>query len=224
MGALVCGCGLQTPAPKLHAVTPAATCDSGTRTLTLAGADFAAVPTGTLAGAPVLVAPRVVVQPPTGAPLALDDAAAGGATPVRWVNGAELQVDAPLDQAAAGTASVTVENPDGRSSTLAQAFEILASPHLTAVTPAQICATGGTVMLTGSALVAGATVTLRDPASGTTVDAKTTVSDDGHATAVFGANTFPRSAPLDLTITDPNGCAATLAGAVRVRPGNGGCP
>jgi hypothetical protein len=212
------GCGLRSEAPVLRSVSPARVCSPGAVTLALEGDAFTPLPTSVLAGAS-LTLPRALVSP-AGTP-----GAAPSALAVEWRS--EMRLDATLPQAGleAGDYDVAVENPDGQQTTLAAALTAIAAPRVTGLSPTDICNSAVTIVINGAALEAGATVTLGDPSTGMTLAAQSvTVASPSQASAAFGASMFAKSAQLDLTLRNPDGCAVTLSNAVHIKPGNGGCP
>jgi hypothetical protein len=118
------------------------------------------------------------------------------------------QVRAVTPAGTAGARSVQVANPDGQSSTLANAFTYTTSapsPTLTAISPASGGTAGGTaVTLTGTNFSAGATVTIGGAAATSVVVASAT-----SITAVTPAGT---AGARDVRVTLSGGQSATLTG------------
>jgi hypothetical protein len=123
------------------------------------------------------------------------------------------------------TVSVTVTNPPPANCVSAAAsLVITAPPTLASVAPITICATGGALSLTGTGFEAGATVTIDGAAPGGGNASATTVTV-GSPTAA-GVTFSPAAAdamvpsptPYPVTIHNPDGCGATKAAAVTVKP------
>jgi len=123
-----------------------------------------------------------------------------------------------------GSYTLVVANPtvNGCEATAAQPITITAPPTLKSVAPNQLCASGAHLSVTGSGFEDGATVELVD---GMTRIAATgvKVASPTMATVTFGANMLAKNSRADLVWTNPDGCAVTLAKALRVKPGAGGC-
>jgi len=171
------------PAPTLTRVSPASGGLAGGTTVTLSGADFAP---GAAVRFDGLLADVTAVLP--GAITAL--------TPAH----------------AAGAVSVEVSNPDGRKATLASGFTYEAAPPppgptpaLTSVSPNSGSTLGGTALtLAGSNLDPAATVLVGGVAAAVTGSAPGSLSA---TTPAHGAG------PADVTVVNPDGQSATLAGA-----------
>jgi hypothetical protein len=216
---LAAGCGLSQPAPTLRAVSPAAICAPSAVTLTLDGDGFVALPTGVLRAQSIAL-PSVVFDGPMH--LVMADDPSGTSGPVRYVSSHQLLLD--VEAPPAGQYAIAVTNPDGQSSALAAALAITDGPTLTMVVPGQLCdGSGGTVQLTGTGFVAGATVKIFDPQSGMSLDGTLLVTSPTQATATFPAVPFAKNQDVDLILTNPDGCAGTLSAKIRIKPGTGGC-
>jgi hypothetical protein len=206
-------------ATQLRANTPAA--GAGTFAVQVTNPD---TQVGTLASAFTYVAPPAVTSvSPTSGPTTggttitvTGSAFVSGAT-VR-VNGvaatgvtflSATQVRAVTPAGTAGARSVQVTNPDGQSSTLANAFTYTTttpSPTLTAITPATGSTAGGTaVTLTGTNFTAGATVTIGGTAATSVVIAS--------ATSITAVTPAGAAGARDVRVTLTGGQTATLTGA-----------
>jgi hypothetical protein len=169
------------PAPTLAAIAPAAGADAGGDAITLTGAGFAPGATVTLGGIPAAV-------------VSVSATAIAAVTPAH----------------AAGAVDVTVTNPDGQAATLAAAFVFLAppppppppAPSIASVTPSSGPDAGGaTVVITGAAFAAGATVDLGGALATVTGVAA------GSITLVTAAHA---AGAVDVTVTNPDGQLAVL--------------
>jgi IPT/TIG domain len=162
--------------PTLTAVSPASGPATGSTPVTLTGQGFASGAQVTFGG---VAASSVVVVSAT-------------------------QITARTPPHAQGSVSVTVTNSNGQGATLAGGFTFLASPTLTAVSPASGPATGSTpVRLTGQGFASGAKVTFGGvPATSVVVVSATQVT----------ANTPPHAqGRVNVVVTNSNGQSATLA-------------
>ena len=211
LAAAACDGGRVTPSPAT--VSPALVCGEGAATLMLAGSGFEARLDGAL-GQPTAESPAVTL-------------ARGSSTVAlasRWLSTTALAVDLPAAVPGDGRYDLTVINPDGARATLVQAFARDAAPRVDGVNPPQLCSTGGDFTVTGGGFADGATVAISDGASTLAAD-NVSVASAAQLTARFvGANDFANNASLDLTVTNPDGCSASLAGALHRKTGGGGCP
>ena len=164
-----------SPAPTVTSVTPANGSKAGGTAVTITGSGF-------LPGASV-------------------DFGGSAGTNVVVVSPTSITATTPAH--AAGKVSVKVTNTDTKSGTLAEGFEFLDAPTLTAVDPAVGATTGGTVLkLTGTKLVSGATVTVGGvAATGVAWVSATelTVTAPAHAAGL-----------VDIVVTNPDSQSATL--------------
>jgi hypothetical protein len=168
-------------APVLNTVSPTSGPQGSSQTITLGGSGFAAGATATIGSTPLV---NVVVQSPT-----------------------TIQATVPASLTA-GTYPITVQNPDGQSTTLANAYTVAANPPtLTSVSPGVVLA-GQQITLTGTNFVTGATVRV-----GTT-PATTSVASATSATATVPSSVSPGT--YDVSIANPDGQSASLAGALTV--------
>jgi len=209
--AAACDGGRVTPAPA--SVSPSLVCGEGAATLMLAGSGFAARVDGAL-GQPSGESPAVAL-------------ASGGSTVAlasRWLSTTALAVDLPAAVPADGRYDVTVINPDGARATLVQAFARDPAPRVDGVNPPQLCSTGGDFTVSGGGFADGATVAISDGASTLAANSVSVTSATQLMARFAGTNDFANNASLDLTVTNPDGCSATLAGALHRKTGGGGCP
>ena len=162
--------------PEISTITPGQGPSAGGTVITIVGANF-------------LPNPRVSV---------------GGGEATGVMRTSATQIVALTPAGTPGTADVVVTNSDNQAVTRTAGFRFVPAPTLTAISPANGPAQGGTrITLTGTNFVQGASVSLGGvPASVVTVTSPTT------ATAV----TRP-SAPgaVDVVITNPDSQSATLA-------------
>lgn len=141
----------------------------------------------------------------------------GAAAAVGGVSATAVAITTP--PGAAGAADVIVTNPDGQASTLAGGFTYLApppAPTLQSVAPASGDVAGGAaVVLGGAGFAAGAGVTFGGVAAAVTSASATalTVTAPPHAAGA-----------VDVTVTNPDGQAATLAGAFTYASAPAGAP
>ena len=178
----------------------------------------------TLAGAVnYRAAPTVAAVSPAGLPLAggsvtitgtgfLTGAVAtvGGAscTTLAVVSAAEITCTAAAH--AAGGVPVVVVNTDGQSDTLASAVMYRSSaPRVTAVSPTVLPVAGGSVTITGTGFLAGATATV----GGASCSSFAVVS----ATSVTCTAAAHAAGAVPVVVANSDGQSATLAGAVNYR-------
>jgi len=209
----VAACGSGRVVPSLTSVTPAAICGSASTELFLAGQGFEARVAGVL-DQPAGETPTVTATASGGSPVVLTS---------RWASTTELIVDLPGTLLGPGVYDVTVANPDGATTTLPRSLSRLSSPRVDSVTPGMLCSTGGDFTVAGADFVAGATVALTDGTM-TLPGTSVVVTSATQLTVHFAANTFANNASLDLTVTNPDGCAFTLTAALKRKTGGGGCP
>jgi hypothetical protein len=209
----VAACGSGRVVPSLTSVTPPLVCGGSAATLLVAGQGFEARVAGVL-DRPAGETPTVTATASGGSPVVL---------PSRWLSTTSLAVDLAPQLLGIGSYDLTVANPDGASTTLPHALSRVASPRVDNVTPGMLCGTGGDFTVAGADFVAGATVTLGDGTM-TLPGASVVVTSATQLTVHFAANTFANNAQLDMTVTNPDGCAFTLANALKRKTGGGGCP
>ena len=184
---------------------------SSAQTLYLGGSGFA-----TSGGTPAIVAVNagVVVS---GVTISGVTVAAGGASLT-----AAVAIDAT---ATVGTYALQVTNPDLGRTTLASSLTVTAKPTLTGITDNNNFGAGAsnrTVTLSGTGLIAGATVrfTRTGDTTGAQVTVDSVVSSDSNRQLLLGisiassATTGSRS----ITVTNPDGGSATLVDAFTITP------
>jgi len=170
---------------------------------------------------------------------------AADATDVQFVTGApSLLVTTPPHDP--GFVDVTVTNPDGQSSTLENAYEYVAPPTITAVTPATGSIAGGeTVYVSGTnftentkvkigannattVFVNATTLLVTTPTSATPGDVDVVVSDEFNQTATAtGAYTYTLPAPTITSVAPTyvkmsGGTVSTITGSGFVNRAGGG--
>jgi len=127
------------------------------------------------------------------------------ATSVTYVNSSTLSVRTPLG--VIGVASVTVTNPDGQATTLANAF-IYTGPTLSSLSSSSAYTSGGTIIsITGTGFQYGASVYLSDIYA-------TNVSVSSASLLTFTAPMHPQGL-VNVTVTNPDGSATTLVNALQ---------
>jgi hypothetical protein len=141
---------LATVAPDLVCNGASVSTADGHSTVTVHGDHFTPMPSRTLEGPTRLLLPRVTLSPVAalpggtlaGAPIEIaDDAAAPAASRVHWASERELGFDVlPADGLAEGVFDLTITNPDGTSAaTLARRLAILPPPIVAMIIPPAIC-------------------------------------------------------------------------------------
>lgn len=209
------------PPPTLSSVQPMAICIAqGSVTLQLVGTGFLRVedPPGAFAQPSVTFSGAGLTTPLTltGAV----DLASCVKLPAPAANVdrcTRMTVVVPQDAVPPGSYQVMVTNPPPADchSTESITVDVVPPPTLTDVNPNRLCAGGGTLTLTGMDFRPGATVSV-----GATDTTDVTVDNTGtSAVAVFGAGLTPSPTPLDVTITNPEGCFSTLPMRVTVVDG-----
>lgn len=118
-------------------------------------------------------------------------------------NPSQIQTVSPPH--AAGTVEIKVTNPDGQSAILSNSFTYNSPSSITSVSPNSGPVAGGTtVTITGSNFQSGATANF-----GGTAAASVTVVNATQVQAVTPAHS---GGSVDVTVTNPGGATATLAG------------
>ncbi|HEY6329495.1 MAG TPA: IPT/TIG domain-containing protein, partial [Blastocatellia bacterium] len=174
--------GSQTlPPPSLSSISPNSGSTAGGTSVTISGSAFQSGLSVTIGGSV--------------------------ATGVTVVNSTTITASTP--SGSAGTANVTVTNPDGQSATLASAFTYVqpaAGPSISSVSPNTGSTLGGTsVTISGANFQSGASVTFgAAAATGVTVQNSATIS------AVTPANS---AGAVNVTVTNPGGQSATSTSA-----------
>jgi uncharacterized protein (TIGR03437 family) len=172
------------PPPKITSVAPTTGSSSGGTAVTIAGSGFQSGMTVAFGTTP--------------------------ATNIQVNNGGTAVATAPPGS---GTVGVTVQNPDGQSSTLPSAFAYQSSPKISSVAPNPVNFAGGTpIIITGSDFVNGLTVMF-----GSTTALASTVQ-------VLSPNSVRVLAPaapvgtVAITVTNPDGQSAVFNGFSFARP------
>jgi hypothetical protein len=191
-------------------VDPPALCSSGApQTVILTGSGF-------LAGSTASVLDNGGTLVVTGAPTTVNGCTLGRCSQLVFavpkdvlaIGSYTVEVDAPAGGGCEGSARVAVAQIDG--------------PHLTATAPDRVCSNKpSSLKITGDNFKSGATVQLIDTASGMRLDATVTVDSATQITASFPAVPagFTTSPTVDVVVTNPDLCSATVQGSVKV----GGC-
>jgi hypothetical protein len=127
----------------------------------------------------------------------------------------EFTIVVPQGDLAPGTYGAVVTNPAPAacSSTAPISVEVVPPPELSAIAPTRICTGGGSFVLSGTGFRPGATVS----AGMLTASSVDVAAGGASATAMFGLGLDPGT--YDVTITNPEGCTDTLAGALNVVEG-----
>jgi photosystem II stability/assembly factor-like uncharacterized protein len=131
-----------------------------------------------------------------------------------YVSGTELRASVTVDGVAAlGARTVTVTNPDGKTVSLPDAFEVKDTPPVLASVAPWKGSSGesASVVLKGTGFLVGATV---DFGAGITVEGLST--SPIQVTAMLSIAGEAAKGARDVTVTNPDGQASTLAGAFTV--------
>lgn len=166
------------PAPTLATVSPTSGFQAGNTLITLTGTNFLASPAVTVGGA--------------------------AATSVTRVSATSITARTPAGTP--GPQPVVVTNSDGQATSATVNFTYVAAPAITAVSPSNGSALGGTrITLTGDNFLPGARVSIGgNPAFAVAVGSSTTL------TATTNSGT---PGTFDVTVTNPDTQAATLDAA-----------
>ncbi len=137
------------------------------------------------------------------------DFAGTSAATVVWVNATQLTVTTPVH--AAGTANVTVTNPDLQSDTYATAYTFVPPPTMTSLSKIYGPQAGAqTITINGTDFITGVVATFGgNPCVATNFTNSTTLV----------CNTTPAHAPgaVSVVVTNPDGQSSTLVGAYTYR-------
>jgi hypothetical protein len=127
-----------------------------------------------------------------------------------------LELTATQGQLHTGDWAVTVLNPAPVACVSSEnvVFKSTPPPTLSSVTPTRICRGGATLSLAGTYFASGMVTTLGGLTAG-----QTTVASDSAASATFGMGLTPSTTPYPMTVTNVDGCFATLPDAVTVETG-----
>ena len=125
-----------------------------------------------------------------------------------------LTVTLPMGVLSPGDHDVVVTNPEPAPCTSGAPYvlTVVPPPTVDSVDPASICTGGGEFTIYGSGFYDGATVEV-----GGATPITTNVIDDGTIDVTMGFSLSPGT--YDVTVTNLDGCADTLAGAITVIPG-----
>jgi hypothetical protein len=204
------------PPPVLLSAMPAELCTAqGEVPLVLGGLHFL-----TIDGS----SPTVTFTDPEGVRFTIGGAAASGCTPLAGpMEMAEdcttLTILVPRNALALQAYTLTVANPApaGCTSDVEDQPPVVVvgtpPPTLSMVSPTLLCSGGGALQLAGTNFEPGARVSI-GPLTTTSV----TVASATSATANFGAGLQP-GGPYDVTLSNPDGCSASLAQQVMVQAG-----
>jgi hypothetical protein len=191
-------------------VDPPALCSSGApQTVILTGAGF-------LAGSTASVIDNGGTTVVDSAPTTVNGCTLGRCS--------QLVFAVPRDVLAIGTYTVQIDAPAGGGceGSARVALTQIDGPHLTATAPDHVCnGKPSTLKITGDNFKSGATVQIIDTASGMRLDATVSVDSATQITASFPAVPmgFTPNPTVDLVVTNPDLCSATVQGSVKV----GGC-
>jgi plastocyanin len=174
------------PAPSISNIFPNSGSTAGGTTVIISGANFQTTGTTTVK---------------------FDNA---NATSVNVTSSTSISVVTPAH--AEGLVGVTVTNPDGQSTTLANAYTyVLSGPRIDSISPTTGSTAGGTpITITGAGFVNGAKVTIGGlPASNVVVASATSIT----ANTPLGPANDQVNVAKDVVVTNPDGLSATKAGA-----------
>ena len=164
--------------PTISNITPEGGGTSGGTTVSITGTGFVAVPSVTFGGV--------------------------AATGVSFSGSTSITATTPAH--GAGAVDLVVTNPDGQSVTYGGAFNYYDPPTVTSVNPDEGSSAGGSsVTITGSAFLAGATVSF----GGTAASGVNVVS----ATSIIATTPAHAAGTVDIVVTNPDGQDGTLAAA-----------
>jgi len=201
VGSMRANAAAMAPPPTITSVSPSTLDAAGGATVSIAGTNFV-----------------------SGVTVKFDTLSA---TAVSFVSATQLTAIAPAH--AAGSATVTVTNPDAQSARTTVTY-IVPPPAIASVTPATGPNSGGTaITILGNGFQAGATVTIgtRTAVAVTVVDASTIT-----ATTPLGPSNDQIGIAQDVVVHNPDGSTATKTGAFAytlapltissISPNNGG--
>jgi hypothetical protein len=189
--------------PELETAEPARIChESETLAVTLAGQGFLLLDDGSVPSVTVDSIEATVLEGVGCEPLA-------GPVPGELCSGLEIEI-APGSLALGGV-ELSLTNPALAACSAASplSLEVVLPPDIEAVEPAVVCASGGTIQVSGGPFHEGIDAEL----GGVPVEAVTLV-DSGLIEIAVGADA--PLGPADLTLLDPSGCTATRAEAFTV--------
>jgi hypothetical protein len=209
------------PPPTVISVVPANICDAQSdQVVMVTGTNFLEVGTMTPT-VTILDGNKMVVFTATSTPSSCTQVAASVASGIQECTSLDFTI--PVNAIPVGTYSLVVTNPAPAAcaSTEMIKFVVEPPPTLTGVLPTHICEGGGTLHLTGTNFLPGATAKLTDNQNSMTYDANpTTVTDSMNAFGrFFTPGGFTVGDTMDVTIQNADGCLATLPKAVTVEQG-----
>jgi hypothetical protein len=192
-----------TPEPVIARVSPITPCDRAPTGLRITGSGFL-----TLDGQ----GPAVDVAGVAAVLVATEGCSAIDGLNATLCTGLEVQV--PAGTVTPDGYTVQVTNPEPHGCQASRESSIGFPPTVAGVSPADLCAQGGTLTVTGSGFADGAVVTIGG--GGPARELETTFVDSGTLLAVVPDPTPPGQ--YDVIVTNPDGCAGTLAGVFDVNP------
>jgi hypothetical protein len=114
-----------------------------------------------------------------------------------------------------GSYNISVVNPEGCASTLANGLLVVPPPQLDSVSPSSIC-TGGILTLKGKGFLPGASVTIGN----TEISGSAVTVDPGGTTITVNVGPIQPGGPFDVSVKNADGCVSkTLTAAITVIPG-----
>jgi hypothetical protein len=154
----------------------------------------------------------------------LDGSGATVATPATSAGATQVHFTLTRASLPPGDYTVTIANPPmaGCSAVAAAPLVLDPPPQLNGVTQGSVCSDGGQITVSGSGLLDGATVELTD-GNLTIMATRVSLIGNGMVNITFGGNSFAKNEMATLVWHNPDGCSSTLANAVRIKPGRGGC-
>lgn len=204
--------------PQVNQVIPPSVCSAApTVPLTIQGSGFLTIaPPGQAAAAPTVKLGDKTYTAGVG------NCAALAHVPEAVQVCRTLTVSIPGTAYPVGSYPLTVTNPAPANCTSSPAVQVASTPPpvVSSISPAQICASGDTLVLNGTGFEAGAGVTLT-PSSGTgspVQAAQVTVnSTDTTATALMPQLVPPGT--YGVSLSNPDGCSAAAPTTLKVVPG-----
>jgi len=134
----------------------------------------------------------------------------GGVPAVSVTVNSSTSISAMSPAHAAGAVTLTVSNPDGQTTTAGTFTYTVPGPAVATVAPSSGSNAGGTsITIGGSNFVSGATVTIGGIAA---LNVNVVNTSSITATTPAGPFDFSGSTSRDVTVTNPDGSRATLAG------------
>ncbi len=191
-------------APQITRVSPTTPCEQNASDFTIAGSGFLELggeqPAVTIEGVDAQVASM------------------GGCIAIPNVPAASLctsmQVTVPAGTVGIGDYDITVTNPGEIPCSTNFTSYIGLPPIVSSVSPLQLCEAGGTITVSGDRFLDGSYVSIAS--SGQTIDLPTTFIDAQTLQATIPDPTPPGL--YDVSVTNPDGCADTLAATLDITP------